>query len=64
MGMWGGLVFERVTEHIVEEAHQATERLGSSVEHMFGTLRRGSDGSRVTQGILQGKQEKPRYAGL
>jgi hypothetical protein len=27
MRMWGSLVFERVAEHIVKEAHQATERL-------------------------------------
>jgi hypothetical protein len=64
MGMWGGLVFEGIAEHIVEEAHQATERLGGSVEHMFGTLRRGSDGTGVTQAILQGSGEKGRYAGL
>ncbi len=56
MRMWGSLVFERVTEHIVEKAHQATQRFGSSVEHMFGTLRRGSDGTGVTQAILQGSE--------
>lgn len=29
MGMWGGLV-EGVAEHVVQEAQQATERLGIS----------------------------------
>jgi len=27
MRMWGSLVFEWVAEHIVKEAHEATQRL-------------------------------------
>jgi hypothetical protein len=52
MRMWGCLV-ERVAEHVIEEAQQATERLGGRVEHMFARLRSGPDGTGVTQAILQ-----------
>jgi hypothetical protein len=58
MWMWGCLVY-RVAEDIVEEAQEATERLAWSVEHMFGRLSLASDGTGVTQAILQAGSEIP-----
>lgn len=62
MGMWGSLV-ERIAEHVIEEAQEAIERLGRE-EHMFGSLRRGSDGTGVLQGILHHGRRRWRFAGL
>jgi hypothetical protein len=53
MGMWGGLIVVGIAEHVVEQAHQAIQRLGGSVEHMFGRLRGRSDGTGVLQETLQ-----------
>lgn len=58
MGMWGHLV-DRVAEHVVDEAQEATERRRSFVEHMFGRLSGRSDGTGLAQGILQGSKKSP-----
>ena len=52
VGMREGHV-ERVAEHVVEEAQQATQRLRSPMEHMFARLWSRSDGTGVAQRILQ-----------
>ena len=51
VGMGEGLV-NRVAEHVVEEAQQALEGPGRSVEHMFVSVGWGSDGNGALQRIL------------
>ena len=62
MRMWGSLV-DRVAEHVVEEAQEATERLGRSLDHMFESLWTGPDGTGVSLGNLQSIVETSNYAG-
>jgi hypothetical protein len=52
--MWvGAALVTGIGEHVVDEAQQCLEGSGRSLEHMFGSLGIGSDGSGVSQGILQ-----------
>lgn len=43
---------ERIGEHVVDEAQQRIEGPGESLEHMFASVRIGSDGRWVAQGNL------------
>ena len=49
----GVALVKGIGEHVVDEAQQRVEGSGRSLEHMFGSLRIGSDRSGVSQGILQ-----------
>jgi len=44
MGMLGGLI-GRVSEHVVEQAQKTVEALWGQMEHMFGSVGMGSDGT-------------------
>jgi hypothetical protein len=52
MGMLWGLI-GRVSEHVVEQAQKTVEALRCEMEHMFGRLGTGSDGTGVLHEKLQ-----------
>lgn len=58
MGM-GIALIKRVREHVVDEAQQRVEGARRSLEHMFASVGIGSDGSGVSQGILQSLERRP-----
>jgi len=54
MGMLGGLI-GRVSQHVVEQRKKTVEAFWSQMEHMFGRLGMGSDGTGVLHEKLQNR---------